>query len=298
MDLKWIYLPLMGGIIGLITNGIALKMLFWPLNPIHFGKFTVPFTPGLIPKEKDRIAKSMGTVISKQLLNEGVIANALKSQVIQDKILLIIDRIIAKYKKSELTVKEELNNLFSEMDSESLISDLKEKVEKLIEKQLTEFDFGERFVKQALVQHFEEEKGLMSRLMDEKMISALSKSLGKILNKAVSSNAHAIVSKVVDEEFDKILDLKVSKLMSLLEKKFPMFKSFILEKYNEFINENLSRIYYTLDIEKIIEERIKSFDVVQLEKMIILIVNKELKTLVYLGGVLGVLMGLITCFFQ
>ncbi len=52
MDLQMIAAPVIGGIIGLITNGLAIKMLFRPHKEIYIGKFRLPFTPGLIPKEK------------------------------------------------------------------------------------------------------------------------------------------------------------------------------------------------------------------------------------------------------
>ena len=56
MDLSFFIGPIIGGIIGLITNGIAIRMLFRPLKAIKVWGLTLPFTPGLIPKEKPRIA--------------------------------------------------------------------------------------------------------------------------------------------------------------------------------------------------------------------------------------------------
>ena len=52
MDYSLIIRPLIGAAIGYVTNWIAVKMLFFPLNPVKIGKFTLPFTPGVIPKNK------------------------------------------------------------------------------------------------------------------------------------------------------------------------------------------------------------------------------------------------------
>ena len=60
MDYTIIIRPLIGAGIGDITNWIAVKMLFRPLKPIKFGKHALPFTPGIIPKNKARIAESIG----------------------------------------------------------------------------------------------------------------------------------------------------------------------------------------------------------------------------------------------
>ena len=52
--------PVIGGVIGYFTNYIAVKMLFRPLKPVKIGGRTLPFTPGIIPKGKPRLAKALG----------------------------------------------------------------------------------------------------------------------------------------------------------------------------------------------------------------------------------------------
>ena len=79
MDIQIITAPLVGGLIGLITNGLAIRMMFRPLKPIYIGKFKLPFTPGLIPKERARLAKSIGDVISRELLNKDTMKETLLS---------------------------------------------------------------------------------------------------------------------------------------------------------------------------------------------------------------------------
>ncbi|RUM60942.1 MAG: DUF445 domain-containing protein, partial [Persephonella sp.] len=45
---------LIGGFIGYITNYLAIKMLFKPYKKIYlFNKIPLPFTPGVIPKERE-----------------------------------------------------------------------------------------------------------------------------------------------------------------------------------------------------------------------------------------------------
>ena len=39
MQLSWITAPLIGGLIGLITNSLAIKMLFRPHRAVYIGKF-------------------------------------------------------------------------------------------------------------------------------------------------------------------------------------------------------------------------------------------------------------------
>ena len=61
--------PAVGAVIGYITNDLAIKMLFRPRKAVYIGTLHVPFTPGLIPSQQGRIAKSIGEVVSRQLLN-------------------------------------------------------------------------------------------------------------------------------------------------------------------------------------------------------------------------------------
>ena len=69
----WIYVapPVAGAIIGYFTNDIAIKMLFRPYKAIYFGKRPLPFTPGLIPRNQERLAKRIADTIMGSLLTPG-----------------------------------------------------------------------------------------------------------------------------------------------------------------------------------------------------------------------------------
>jgi uncharacterized membrane protein YheB (UPF0754 family) len=60
------------GITGWGTNWLAIKMLFKPYNAIKipFTKFNLPFTPGVVAKNKARFANSMGRFLGDKLLNQ------------------------------------------------------------------------------------------------------------------------------------------------------------------------------------------------------------------------------------
>ncbi|MDJ0690940.1 MAG: DUF445 family protein [Xenococcaceae cyanobacterium MO_188.B32] len=66
----WIFFvpPVAGGIIGYFTNDLAIKMLFRPYKPIYFGKRKLPFTPGLIPSNQERLAQKISDTIMGSLL--------------------------------------------------------------------------------------------------------------------------------------------------------------------------------------------------------------------------------------
>lgn len=60
--------PVLGGIIGYFTNDLAITMLFRPYRPVKIGQVRVPFTPGLIPRNQNRLAQRISDSIMGSLL--------------------------------------------------------------------------------------------------------------------------------------------------------------------------------------------------------------------------------------
>lgn len=73
----WILIapPILGGIIGYFTNDLAIKMLFRPYRPIRVGRRTLPFTPGLIPRNQERLSKRVSDTIMSSLLTPEELQN-------------------------------------------------------------------------------------------------------------------------------------------------------------------------------------------------------------------------------
>lgn len=60
--------PVAGGVIGYFTNDLAIKMLFRPYQPRFLFGRRLPFTPGLIPRNQERLAKRVSDTIMNSLL--------------------------------------------------------------------------------------------------------------------------------------------------------------------------------------------------------------------------------------
>jgi len=69
--------PAVGAVIGFITNAIAIKMLFRPLNPIRIFGIRLPFTPGILPRQRKKLALSIGAMVERELLTAEVLRNRL-----------------------------------------------------------------------------------------------------------------------------------------------------------------------------------------------------------------------------
>ena len=66
-----------GAVIGGFTNFLAIIMLFRPYHPIYIGKWQLPFTPGLIPKRHNELAKQIGKLVVEHLVTPESIKNKL-----------------------------------------------------------------------------------------------------------------------------------------------------------------------------------------------------------------------------
>ncbi|MFM7363985.1 MAG: DUF445 domain-containing protein [Cuspidothrix sp.] len=79
MDLSQVLLyvspPILGGLIGYYTNDIAIKMLFRPYKAVYIFGRKVPFTPGLIPSNQERLGQNIANAIMKSLLTPEELQN-------------------------------------------------------------------------------------------------------------------------------------------------------------------------------------------------------------------------------
>ncbi|WP_300386755.1 DUF445 family protein [Clostridium sp.] len=84
---------IIGGLIGWITNILAIKLLFRPLNPIKIPILNFEIW-GLIPKRKKEIATNIGEVVSTELLSiDDIVNQAFKAEDKEDFNTYISDKI-------------------------------------------------------------------------------------------------------------------------------------------------------------------------------------------------------------
>lgn len=78
MNIWHIVFPiLVGSIIGYCTNYIAIKMMFHPSKAVYIGKWQLPFTPGIIPKNQKRLANAVGDAVTSQLITKDAVVESI-----------------------------------------------------------------------------------------------------------------------------------------------------------------------------------------------------------------------------
>jgi uncharacterized membrane-anchored protein YjiN (DUF445 family) len=84
--LVWLVPPLVGAAIGYITNAIAIKMLFRPLGEIKFFGMRLPFTPGILPRRRHRLAESIGAMVERELITPELISRRLNQEDVRENV--------------------------------------------------------------------------------------------------------------------------------------------------------------------------------------------------------------------
>ncbi|HEY5557995.1 DUF445 domain-containing protein [Acetobacterium sp.] len=298
MDFSFFVGPLVGAIIGLITNGIAIRMLFRPLRPVKVFGLQLPFTPGLIPKEKTRIAKSLGKVVANTLVNEEVVKKGLLSQEMDDKITNYLEKWIEKNRSSEQTLREVLFSFTGEEPGLTLIDDVKCKAVSLSYGRMSNLELGALLSEVAVVEIVSNLQGSMfAMLINDGLINSAKLKIAEIIDHLIESRGKEILENIVNTETDSLLDSRLCDLYNQYEKRIPEARSWLLNTYHQIIEKNIGTMLHALDLSQLVEDQINGFDVLEFEKIIFEIMKKELNAIVWLGGLLGGIMGLFMSFF-
>lgn len=321
-EVSYIFAPALGGIIGYITNDIAIRMLFRPHKAKYIMGLHVPFTPGIIPKEKGRIADAIGGVISENLMNKDVLERYLLSDDMVSKVRLSIEEFIETQKHNPETVKEFLGHYLSDDEIATISQNVNESITKQTYTKLSDASVGEK-VAHIAIDHVAEKlsidgaqellaglggamrglggmaAGLFGGNIVARFLGMLREPaehfLANNINTMLKNNGEEIVSNMVGGEVEGFLNKPVCKLLEGHDDQLKQAVNTVESIYRSIINDHLPKILESIDISKIVRERINEMDVNETEKLIFQVMDKELKAIVWLGALLGLVMGSLNC---
>lgn len=320
---SYILAPLVGGVIGYVTNDIAIRMLFRPHKAKYIMGWRVPFTPGIIPKEKGRIAEAVGTVISNNLMSEAVLEKYLLSDNMVNRVRTSIVDFIANQKVNEESVSQFLEHYLSREEVATLADSAKEGLTRQMHDKISDSELGRQVAKAAMeyvadkinsngaADILSEIGGLVGGLgMAAKLLftgsvinkflellrEPVERFLAKNVNEILQKNGDAIIGNLVESEIDKLLSRPVKDLLAGQDAKLADAVNTMVSIYKTIISDHLPKILESIDISTIVRDRINEMDMNETEKLILQVMNKELRAIVWLGALLGMLMGCVNIF--
>lgn len=323
METTYFIAPLLGGLIGYITNDIAIRMLFRPHKAKYLFGIHIPFTPGIIPKEKGRIAEAIGGVISENLMNNEVLEKYLLSDEMIGKVRSAVEEFISTQQRNQESVARFLGHYLSKDEIDSIAQNINQSITKQTYEKLADSSVGDK-VAHIAIDHVAQKltidgaqellsgiggalgglKGMAAGLFGGNIVAKFlgmlrepaEHFLAKNINTMLRDNGEEIVSNMIGGEVDNFLNKPVCKLLEGHEEQLAQTVDSIESIYRSIITEHLPKILESIDISKIVRERINEMDVNETEKLIFQVMDKELKAIVWLGALLGLLMGCINCF--
>ncbi len=290
--------PAVGAVIGYITNDIAIRMLFRPHQAKYFMGIHIPFTPGIIPKEKVRIASSIGKAVSENLMNREVLEKSLLSDEMLEKMNDAIDEFVATQRDNDETIEQFASHYLSVEDIAAMRENTSTSIVKMIAGKLQDSHLGESIARMA-TEHVMEKtrKSVAGRLGADMLLQPIAQLvegfLAKHINEILTNNSQQMVENLVVTQSQELMNMTMSQLINGHDEQVAQLKKGIFNAYRVIITEHLPRILQDIDISTIIEQRINEMDMDEAEAIILDVMKKELRAIVWLGALLGSIMGTI-----
>lgn len=298
MDYNIIAGPVIGAIIGYCTNYIAIKMMFRPFEAKKIGKFKVPFTPGIIPRRKESMAKAIGRVVEENLLNEDTVKNALLSDEVKNQIKAKIEQEIGKHREDERTIEDSILNYVDGITYIEEVARIEEKLSEKVKNKLLDIDVGEIFSEKVveIIQEKMNSNFILNKFTG-KVTETIKSPIKNAINKYFEEDGVSLINPAVKEGMKSVTGTTVGKIVQKIEKSGVDISDVVIKIYEDIINEKIKSILSSLKIGEIIENRIKNMHMIEVEALILKTIKKELNAVVNLGALIGFILGLLNVLF-
>ena len=291
MDYSYVSAPIIGAIIGYSTNWIAVKMMFRPRKPVKIGKFTLPFTPGIIPRNRENIAHAISNAISNNLLTEQDLRDTLLSEEMKGKIKESINSI---FEDNNIILGSIMEKEIGKENLVNLSIKTSNKIASTIYKLIIEKEFGHILSEQIKQVALEKISGSIFTVFGGgKILNPIMGGIESKINEYITNNGETFIHEIVENEINNLLNKEVSEIVIPNEE----FYNIIFELYEKIVVNRLPSVLSKINIEKIIRDKINSMDIVELENLVLKVMRKELNAIVNLGAIIGFILGMVNLLF-
>ena len=288
--LFWVLPPLVGAFIGYFTNLVAIKMLFRPLTQKRLFGFRLPFTPGILPKERRKLAESIGSMVERELLTSDVLRERLARTEVQEK----IGSTLASY--TDQLLKRPLASWLAEKDDVYLLNEL-----------LSDFinsDVFDSFLEE-IIRNWTGDKlssgsesggWLKSRFRDlgDIFVPATRSMIKNSLLRDIKNNKQGKPS-FLKRSFgtipEKYPGITLGEFLAFGKQKKQKMDFMLAEKAASALDENIEGALSSVDVKVLVSDRINSLDMIRVEKIILDVMAGQLKWINFFGGFLGAMIG-------
>ena len=300
----YITAPLVGALIGYITNWVAIKMLFRPRTAKYLFGIRLPFTPGMIPREKSRIAKSIGLAVGEKLLNKDIIMNTLISPDFHEKFEQLIRKKTDELKENTTSIQAAAQNLLGAEISETIMIKIQNYISHFLKEKIKDPDVITKitaYISKSIDQYIEKQLSnpliRMALSFNSSIVQSIKDTVISKVSDLLYSDSHEWIDELVQDQIASVKTMEIKELIQKIDD-MDTVQRVMTNILDNIIGQNIEYIIQAINIPAVIEKQINDYNVFEVEELILNIVDKELKAIIWLGAFLGFIMGFLTPLFS
>jgi uncharacterized membrane protein YheB (UPF0754 family) len=285
--------PVIGGLIGYITNYIAIKMLFRPLAPVFIGRFRLPLTPGVVPRRKDGLADILGNAVVAKFFN----ADDLEIIFSSDYLGNAFAESIADALCDARACPRDLTESFADKEGlEKALDAAKEELCVRILAGILKADPASVIARAGAYRSRRRSRSAAAERLGDEIMASVVAAFSQDIEAYILSEGKDELMPLLCAEFDEISREPVGDRVSAVFQDRTVLVELLRGLYGRFMRTCARRIVSTIDVGGMIAEKIKSMEAAEVESLVLCVVKKELRYVVWLGALLGVVIGAVNIF--
>lgn len=283
--LHYITGPLIGAIIGYFTNFIAVKMLFHPHTEKRlFGK-RLPFTPGVIPKNKPRLAHAIGEAVANVLLTKQDIAELITDGAMEKAGSAIVtgSGLLGKESPEELARRMGLG----EWNTERLETFLTDKIWDSVK------SMGIGNIVEEKAREIIQAKPMLALLPVDSILKSI---VLKVNEYTESDDCREKIAAAIRQKAAELKSTPTGDTLAALGLTETAAEAYVTAMLRKVVDTCLEPLLEYLNISQIIEEKINAMEIQMFEDLIMSVMKTELSAIVNLGFFIGLIIGIVNIF--
>ena len=290
--------PLIGAVIGYFTNYIAVKMLFHPLKPGKIGGKVLPFTPGIIPKGKPRLAKALGKAVGEKLFTHEDLKAMLLSREIKESVLDSAVKGIQEVQNSQDSLETFMEQYIDTEDYEHMRGQLEKLLTEKITQGLEKLDVGRIIAEEGAKEVKEKFQGSMvSMFLKDDLIKSIAAPIGDKVGEYIKENGRDKIRPLVVGEIAAAESRPICQWFEHIPLGEEKIRQLADRLYTRIAEEKAGDLAEKFQIAQVVEEKVNCMDVAEVEEILLGVMKKELNAVVNLGALIGFVIGLLNLLF-
>ena len=290
--------PLIGAVIGNFTKNIADKMLFHPLKPVKIGGKVLPFTPGIIPKGKPRLAKALGKAVGEKLFTHEDLKAMLLSREIKESVLDSAVKGIQEVQNSQDSLETFMEQYIDTEDYEHMRGQLEKLLTEKITQGLEKLDVGRIIAEEGAKEVKEKFQGSMvSMFLKDDLIKSIAAPIGDKVGEYIKENGRDKIRPLVVGEIAAAESRPICQWFEHIPLGEEKIRQLADSLYTRIAEEKAGDLAEKFQIAQVVEEKVNCMDVAEVEEILLGVMKKELNAVVNLGALIGFVIGLLNLLF-